>query len=61
MAGAKKRREGDPDLYKPATGRKQRAHEQNPEFEMPYYRYQRASCQAVPRRLGSAAMNRCSD
>jgi hypothetical protein len=46
MAGAKKRRAGDAEFYKPATERKPSAHEQNPEFEMPYYRYQRASCQA---------------
>jgi hypothetical protein len=46
MAGAKKRRAGDPDFYKSATGRKRNAHEQNPECEMPYYRYQRALCQA---------------
>jgi hypothetical protein len=48
MAGAKKRRAGNPDSYKSATGRKRRAHEQDPEFEIPYYRYQCTSCQAVP-------------
>jgi hypothetical protein len=46
MAGANKRRAGEADFYNPAIGRTPSAHEDNPECEMPYYRYQRTSCQA---------------
>jgi hypothetical protein len=31
-----------------------RAHASNPAFEIAYYRYQRAACQAVPRDLARA-------
>jgi hypothetical protein len=54
MDGTGEHRAGKPRRKQPTVSFYASAHASNPAFEIAYYRYQRAACQAVPQDLARA-------